>query len=170
MKEHFSSFGDLSSVELEDHEDNDGNSGLKTSQTFSARITFTARHTAERAFLYGKCCQGHNLHFTWLATSNNSSTNHKSGEISPAPKRPLDVEIPVGDSSSKGKLMYTPSSQEAATTRNKEPERVDGMEGNAECMLEDLVEVCPTCSLSGKQPPESDVPITRDDLNIGNSE
>lgn len=44
----------------------------------SACITFTTRRSAERAFVSGKCWQGHNLKFTWLTSSN--SVNGHSGK------------------------------------------------------------------------------------------
>lgn len=69
MKEHFSSYGDLSNVELEDLEASESE-GLKNC---SARITFAARRSAERAFVNGKCWQGHNLKFMWLTSSNSRS-------------------------------------------------------------------------------------------------
>jgi RNA-binding protein 26 len=50
LKEHFSSYGDLSNVELEDLEANESE-GLKNC---SACITFTARRSAERAYVNGK--------------------------------------------------------------------------------------------------------------------
>ncbi|CBI34878.3 unnamed protein product, partial [Vitis vinifera] len=73
LKEHFSSYGDLSTVELEDLEALDGGNGSDASRNCSARIIFTTRRSAERAFVNGKCWQGHNLHFMWLISSNSGN-------------------------------------------------------------------------------------------------
>ncbi|RVW46491.1 hypothetical protein CK203_067359 [Vitis vinifera] len=51
LKEHFSSYGDLSTVELEDLEALDGGNGSDASRNCSARIIFTTRRSAERAFV-----------------------------------------------------------------------------------------------------------------------
>ncbi|KAM7520845.1 hypothetical protein LguiB_019807 [Lonicera macranthoides] len=72
LKEHFSTFGDLSSVDLEDLESNDAGDESAMSKT-SAHISFRRRRSAEMAFLNGKCLKGHDLQFMWLASSNNSS-------------------------------------------------------------------------------------------------
>lgn len=97
LKEHFSSYGDLSTVELEDLEALDGGNGSDASRNCSARITFTTRRSAERAFVNGKCWQGHNLHFMWLISSN--SGNELGGrESSPsASKGSSDADLqPAG--------------------------------------------------------------------------
>ncbi|KAF6157440.1 hypothetical protein GIB67_004378 [Kingdonia uniflora] len=93
LKEHFSSFGDLSAVELEQPEGNAGPAGIiEQSKNYSARITFATRRSAERAISNGICWQGRNLQFSWLKSSNNSSSNgHSVREKSPVPK-------PKGDS------------------------------------------------------------------------
>ncbi|XP_044502345.1 zinc finger CCCH domain-containing protein 41 isoform X2 [Mangifera indica] len=69
LKEHFSSYGDLSAVELEGGELHEGVNGLDSEKNCSARIAFTTRRSAERAFQNGKCWQGHNLQFMWLMSS-----------------------------------------------------------------------------------------------------
>lgn len=68
LKEHFSLYGDLSKVQLDDVA---GNAETKTS-TVSAHIYFTTRHAAEKAFLSGKIWKGHNLQFVWLINSSKS--------------------------------------------------------------------------------------------------
>ncbi|RAL46893.1 hypothetical protein DM860_005172 [Cuscuta australis] len=62
LKEHFCSFGELSSVELEGGENQNE---LGTSILY-ARISFVSRRSAEKAFMNGKSCQGHTLQFKWL--------------------------------------------------------------------------------------------------------
>ncbi|KAL7190341.1 hypothetical protein ACSBR2_022591 [Camellia fascicularis] len=79
LKEHFSAYGDLSAVELEDVESSD----LVASKNCSAHISFTTRHSAERAFVNGKCWQGHNLQLTWLPPSNSSNDNGTIREVAP---------------------------------------------------------------------------------------
>ncbi|KAK9071692.1 hypothetical protein SSX86_008121 [Deinandra increscens subsp. villosa] len=69
LKEHFSQFGDLSKVELDDLEPADNNNDPGTSK-YSAHVYFKTRHSAEKAFSSGKCWNGHNLKFSWLKSSN----------------------------------------------------------------------------------------------------
>lgn len=79
LKEHFSSFGDLAILELEDVEGQDDINGSETLKTVSAHIGFVTRHSAEKAFAHGKCWQGHNLQFAWLATrSSNDMRDQRS--------------------------------------------------------------------------------------------
>ncbi|XP_027075253.1 zinc finger CCCH domain-containing protein 41 [Coffea arabica] len=74
LKEHFSVFGDLSVVELEDTKPQDGDNESEASKV-SGRISFTTRRSAEKAFLHGKCWQGQNLQFGWLSCSSTSRDN-----------------------------------------------------------------------------------------------
>ncbi|PON84245.1 Splicing factor-like protein [Trema orientale] len=109
MREHFLPYGDISNVELEDVEACNGSSESEVSKDCSARVSFIARRSAERAFVSGKCWQGHNLKFVWLPSS--SPSNDQSGrENSPsASKEPVEkVEGTV--------------SQEVVSSRNEEPE------------------------------------------------
>ncbi|PWA94713.1 Nucleotide-binding, alpha-beta plait [Artemisia annua] len=69
LKEHFSPYGDLSKVQLDDVETIEGDADPKTSKV-SACIYFTTRHAAEKAFLSSKSWKGHNLKFVWLNLSN----------------------------------------------------------------------------------------------------
>lgn len=80
LKEHFSVYGDLSLVELEDFEPQDTDIESKASKV-SAHISFTTRRSAEKAFLHGKCWQGQNLQFVWLSCSSTSKGN--SGKENP---------------------------------------------------------------------------------------
>ncbi|KAF8037583.1 hypothetical protein BT93_B0462 [Corymbia citriodora subsp. variegata] len=74
LKKHFSSFGDLAILELEDVEGQDDINGSETLKTVSAHIGFVTRDSAERAFANGKCWQGHNLQFVWLSTMSSNDT------------------------------------------------------------------------------------------------
>lgn len=96
LKEHFSLYGDNSTVDLEDLETDDGGNGTEVSRSCSARITFTDRRSAEKAFANGKCWQGHNLQFMWL-TSTNSSKDHGVKENSPSTPKNSDHHHPVGN-------------------------------------------------------------------------
>ncbi|XAR51898.1 hypothetical protein NMG60_11006691 [Bertholletia excelsa] len=71
LKEHFSAYGELSTVELENVESTDS----VTSKNCLALLSFTTRHSAERAFARGKHWQGHNLQFTWMPSTQNSNDN-----------------------------------------------------------------------------------------------
>ncbi|CAI9111483.1 OLC1v1011711C1 [Oldenlandia corymbosa var. corymbosa] len=69
LKDHFSTYGDLSLVEVEDIEPQDNSVCEPETSKISARISFTNRRSAERAFLNGKSWQGENLQFKWLMSS-----------------------------------------------------------------------------------------------------
>ncbi|KAG6720011.1 hypothetical protein I3842_03G037100 [Carya illinoinensis] len=86
LKEHFSSYGDISNVELEDLEASESDA----SKNCSACITFTTRRSAERAFVNGKCWQGHNLKFMWLTSSNSSGVRENSPSIRKGHSEPDD--------------------------------------------------------------------------------
>ncbi|KAI3725996.1 hypothetical protein L1987_65793 [Smallanthus sonchifolius] len=68
LKEHFSTYGDLSNVQVDDP---------KTSNV-TAQIHFRTRHAAEKAFLGGKTWKGHNLQFVWLNSSNSRKDSPKT--------------------------------------------------------------------------------------------
>ncbi|XP_076942595.1 zinc finger CCCH domain-containing protein 41-like [Bidens hawaiensis] len=100
LKEHFSQFGDLSKVELDDLEPADSKNDTGNVKS-SACVYFTNRHSAEKAFSNGKSWNGHNLQLSWLKSGNNG----KNGETpSSTPKGNSDasvgpvVEIPKTDS------------------------------------------------------------------------
>lgn len=93
IKEHFSSHGDLSTVELEDGEAHDSSNVLDVQKNCSARISFTTRHSAERAFLNGKCWQGHNLQFMWLTSCNSSNDPGNIENSSSTLKGSLDADV-----------------------------------------------------------------------------
>lgn len=96
---HFSSFGELSSVVLEDTEAHNHDATLKPSLSCSACVTYTTRQSAEKAFTGGRSCNGHALRFMWL-TASPGSNNHS---------RPQDASIPVRASSISGHTQSMPS-------------------------------------------------------------
>lgn len=127
MKEHFSPYGDLSNAELEDLESRDCGSESEASKDCSACITFTTRRSAERAFLNGKCWEGHDLKFMWLTSS--ISSNDRSGrENSPSttttPKGPLIADVEPAD-----EVADSGSQEAAAASGNGEPEHSEGRGG-----------------------------------------
>ena len=85
MKEHFLPYGELSTVELEDLQ-------VDGSSQQEARIIFTTRRAAERAFINGKCWKDHNLKFMWLTPSNSSNAAGSRERSLSAPKEPLDKD------------------------------------------------------------------------------
>ena len=108
MREHFLPYGDISNVELEGAEGCNGSSESEVSKDCSACISFIARRSAERAFVNGKCWQGHNLKFVWLP-SNNPSNDQSGRENSPsASKEP-------------GEKVACIVSQEIVSSSNEEP-------------------------------------------------
>ncbi|KAK7266049.1 hypothetical protein RIF29_18688 [Crotalaria pallida] len=85
LKEHFLPYGELSAMELEDVQVDD-------SIQQEARITFTTRRAAERAFINGKCWKDQNLQFKWLTPSNSSNATGSSERSLSAPKEPSDTD------------------------------------------------------------------------------
>ncbi|URD94208.1 zinc finger CCCH domain-containing protein [Musa troglodytarum] len=73
LQDHFSSFGDLASIVLEEHGERSENEGMKTPENFCAHITFTSCDSAQRAYVGGQCWQGQSLHFMWLSESDKSN-------------------------------------------------------------------------------------------------
>ncbi|KAK6913077.1 RNA recognition motif domain [Dillenia turbinata] len=114
MKEHFSPYGDLSAVELEDGETHDGTNGSEVSKSCSACIAFTTRHAAEKAFANAKYWHGSNLQFTWLMPSNSSNDRCSRESLSYTPRTTKDFEDPAGKSTSS-------VSQEGSASGNGEP-------------------------------------------------
>lgn len=95
MKEHFSAYGDISWVEVEvDESEVEGTNASAATFNTSARISFTTRRSAEKAFLHGKSWQGHKLQYIWL-TSNNSGKEcaANSGNLSASNSQKVDDDL-----------------------------------------------------------------------------
>ncbi|CAL5017290.1 unnamed protein product [Urochloa decumbens] len=107
LADHFSSFGELSSVVLEDTEAHNHDATLKPSLSCSACVTYTTRQSAEKAFIGGKSCKGHTLRFMWL-TASPGSNNHS---------RPQNTSIPIRASSSVGKISSTTAHPHAESAK-----------------------------------------------------
>ncbi|XP_059294190.1 zinc finger CCCH domain-containing protein 41-like [Lycium ferocissimum] len=116
LKEHFSTFGDLPSVELEDVQPQDCNNGSEVQST-SARISFRSRRSAERAYLNGKCWQGQTLQFMWLQSSNSAKDIGVGENVTPASKQPSDANGP-----SIANNCLAGSQEEGSGAENGEPE------------------------------------------------
>ena len=118
LKDHFSRYGVISSVVLEDPEHTE-NEGLMPSENCSACITFATRHSAERAYQTGKCWEGRNLQFKWLLVAPNTysdcSIQETSSSLSPKMAPRADIQVTSGSSSlCAEKLTCTVASDVAA--------------------------------------------------------
>ncbi|KAJ0962525.1 hypothetical protein J5N97_027647 [Dioscorea zingiberensis] len=82
LKEHFSSFGDLSSVVIEEPEGYTADAGLEMFSNCSARITFSSCSSAEEAFLVADHWQGHNLQVKWLEETPDASDKYNNASES----------------------------------------------------------------------------------------
>ncbi|KAK1432747.1 hypothetical protein QVD17_09645 [Tagetes erecta] len=78
LREHFSPYGDLSKVHIDEVNPNTPN--------VAAQIHFRTRHAAEKAFLGGKTWKGHNLQFVWLNSIDSSQDDVVRKTQSPFPK------------------------------------------------------------------------------------
>ncbi|KAL5572769.1 hypothetical protein UlMin_022366 [Ulmus minor] len=109
LREHFSPYGDITNVEVEDVETSDGSSESEMSKECSARISFVTRRSAERAFVNGKCWEGHNLKFTWL-TPNIPSNDQSGRETSPSrSKGQSDADVPSEKGNDQSRRETSPS-------------------------------------------------------------
>ncbi|KAI3985624.1 hypothetical protein MKX01_033907 [Papaver californicum] len=162
LKEHFSSFSDLSTVEVEDFELRNNSASPELSGSRSARVTFTTRRSAEKAFTNGKCLQGHNLKFMWLTTSSNSTSNSgRESSSTSTTKGPPEAEVLTGNAVSGASTLSTGISTRnvselASTSGNGEAVSSEEVNGGDKPM--GLVEACvgiPTMSPSQKQSPKA---------------
>ncbi|GER47966.1 RNA recognition motif-containing family protein [Striga asiatica] len=93
LEEHFSAYGELSSVELEQEDTKDDSKPA----TITARVSFTTRHFAEKAFLHGKSWQGHKLQFTWSKSVISGKGSGGSGKVSVASDERSDANVEDGE-------------------------------------------------------------------------
>lgn len=101
LKEHFSTFGELSNVDLEDIEmGDDADESIGSNKC--ACVYFTTRHSAEKAFSNGKCWKGQNMQFIWLTSINVSKEDTgRENPSSPSIKGSSDANSqPVGEAAS----------------------------------------------------------------------
>ncbi|XP_057464365.1 zinc finger CCCH domain-containing protein 41-like [Actinidia eriantha] len=123
LKEHFSAYGELSAVELEDV----GSSDSVASKNFAAHISFTTRNSAEKAFAKGNCLQGHDLQFMWLAPTNSGNDNGVRENPTSAFKIPSDANVqPAGE-------VAPVDPHKVAASGNGEAEILERKESGGEC-------------------------------------
>ncbi|KAI8541438.1 hypothetical protein RHMOL_Rhmol08G0060600 [Rhododendron molle] len=148
LKEHFSAYGELSAVEIEDVETSES----LASQNCSAHISFTTRLSAERAFLNGRCWQGHNLQFTWVLSSNSSNGNGVRENPPSASKMPLDANLQPA-------VEVTPIDyHNEAASKDGESKILDRKESGGEHMVSDEHLRSSSSAIScEKQSPNGDV-------------
>ncbi|KAK9700275.1 hypothetical protein RND81_08G228900 [Saponaria officinalis] len=92
LRDHFSLYGEISNLEIEDsgeEETPNGSTDSEGTRNCSARVSFATRHAAERAFVDGKSWHGHDLQFSWI-TSSIPASSKSSGESSSARKGTLN--------------------------------------------------------------------------------
>lgn len=77
MKEHFSSFGEVASLEVDEKE-------TENETESEARVTYTTHEAAEKAYFSGTSLRGHNLTFKWVpAIGTNTKMNGNSAGVVP---------------------------------------------------------------------------------------
>ncbi|KAL5213682.1 hypothetical protein ABZP36_002834 [Zizania latifolia] len=123
LKDHFMSFGELSSVILEDTEAYNYDATLKPSVNCSACVTYMTRQSAEKAFIGSKSCKGHTLRFMWLTASPGSS-NHSRSQKTSIPAKASSVfgqtqNMPSESSNPVRKITSTVRSSTAAKPHNE---------------------------------------------------
>ncbi|CAN7025980.1 hypothetical protein IGI04_024773 [Brassica rapa subsp. trilocularis] len=88
LKEHFSSYGEISKVELEDSASIDSGKGQDETdkENRAACVTFVKRSAAEKAFANAKCWKEHTLQLKWVTRpsnrENNDSNNNNNLSVS----------------------------------------------------------------------------------------
>ncbi|KAK8587766.1 hypothetical protein V6N12_022243 [Hibiscus sabdariffa] len=149
LKEHFSQYGGLFSVELEDVENGDDGMVSETLRNCSARITYSTRLSAERAFANGKCWQGNNLQFSWLISSNLSNDPNSKETSSSTPKEPLE------DDDVQTEENFACSISQEVASDNRESENSDVKSFVEHTGLAEVSEHSPSPTSSVKESPES---------------
>ncbi|KAL1538530.1 zinc finger CCCH domain-containing protein 41-like [Salvia divinorum] len=114
LEEHFSSYSDLASVVLEESELQENDDASVSSSNVSARVSFTTRRSAEKAFSHGKSWQGHKLQFLWLSSVNTGKEADSSGNLPAASKASVNTGKEIDSS---GNL---PSASKASVNAGKE--------------------------------------------------
>ncbi|XP_059643519.1 zinc finger CCCH domain-containing protein 41 [Cornus florida] len=140
LREHFSIYGDLSTIELEDLESDDSET-----KNGSAHISFITRRSAEQAFVNGKCWQGHNLQFTWLMP-NKSSNDNGSRENPPAAYKGLS------------ETNMQPASEVASTVSQESADPPSASKGPLDADMQPAEVVLSTVSHEAGDPPASKGP------------
>uniref|UniRef100_A0A2P2M2H3 Rrm/rnp domain n=2 Tax=Rhizophora mucronata TaxID=61149 RepID=A0A2P2M2H3_RHIMU len=151
LKEYFSSYGELSSVELEDVEPiDDGADESEMFRNCSARVTYTTRHSAEKAFVNGKCWQGNNMQFVWVISGSSIKDPGARENSPPTPKSLLNAEVQPDAES-----IHT-DSKEASVAGDRDPESVERNKGDNHMEYHEVSESCApsvSCEKSPKAEP-----------------
>ncbi|KAK3015569.1 hypothetical protein RJ639_007742 [Escallonia herrerae] len=146
LKEHFTAFGDFSSADLEVLESEEGDDDSVMAKS-SARISFTTRRSAEKAFSSGNCWKGHNLRFMWLTTSNSSKDMGSRGIPSLSSKGSSDAEAQPPEE------FASTVSQKSATSGDGESETLERREGAERGELDEDFQSSSTARSPEKQSP-----------------
>ncbi|XP_074285201.1 zinc finger CCCH domain-containing protein 41 isoform X2 [Silene latifolia] len=97
LRDHFSLYGEISNLEVEDSYEEQSPNNLSDSEGMrncSVRVSFATRPAAERAFLNGKSWHGQNLQFSWVtSTSSILVSSRSSGESSSALRGTSNIEV-----------------------------------------------------------------------------
>ncbi|KAH9619880.1 hypothetical protein KSS87_002134 [Heliosperma pusillum] len=97
LRDHFSLYGEISNLEIEDSYEEQSPDNLSDSEGMrncSVRVSFATRPAAERAFLNGKSWHGQNLQFSWVTSpSSILVSSRSSGESSSALRGTSNIEV-----------------------------------------------------------------------------
>uniref|UniRef100_A0A2P2M2E8 Rrm/rnp domain n=1 Tax=Rhizophora mucronata TaxID=61149 RepID=A0A2P2M2E8_RHIMU len=151
LKDYFSSYGEVSSVELEDVELSDG--GGDESEMFrncSARVTYKTHISAGRAYVEGKCWEGNNMQFVWVISGSSIKDPGARENSPPTPKSLLNAEVQPDAES-----IHT-DSKEASVAGDRDPESVERNKGDNHMEYHEVSESCApsvSCEKSPKAEP-----------------
>ncbi|KAL2552443.1 Zinc finger CCCH domain-containing protein 41 [Forsythia ovata] len=163
LEEYFSSYGDLSSVELEESQPQE-TSNASLPSCVAARVSFTTRHSAEKAFLNGKCWQGHNLQFMWITSSNSRKNIGGAGNSPAPPDRPSDANVQSSGEDNSSKNIGGSGDCAASSDRPSD--------ANVQSSGEDNIGGSGDCEASSDRPSDANVQSSGEDnssKNIGGS-
>ncbi|CAH8309195.1 unnamed protein product [Eruca vesicaria subsp. sativa] len=128
LKEHFSSYGEVSKVELEDNASTDSGKDQESethNKSRAACVTFVKRSAAEKAFANAKSWQEHTLQFVWVTRQIKKENNSSSDKNNPS--------VPRDHLSSKNKPASSvsndpkpPDEVKASSTEEPESTNVSG--------------------------------------------
>ncbi|XP_074308374.1 zinc finger CCCH domain-containing protein 41-like isoform X2 [Silene latifolia] len=140
LKDHFSSFGEISDVKIECLGDQQSGNDFTDSEVMTncfAQVSFATCHAAERAFLDGKTWHGHNLRFRWVVTSIPSSSR-SSGETSSALRGTLNTEVQSTEQTVDDNSQNTWDPNESNSSPPKSSDELSYSENGSPVMPENL--------------------------------
>lgn len=146
---------------------------MKTPENCCARVTFISCDNAKRAYVGGKCWQGHNLHLMWLSDYGNSNRTCGSQEImgflgdSSAYIRddPMTsvISSPVEESSADGAISGVTAVMDVSSSRGLEDVHCDD---NGVLMAPLRTSHPNPNTLSCEDHPGLDVPVVEDKMGV----